>query len=905
MSEDEQVARPSRYRSLRQTISAPSPDNNPRTTNGNHTPDQRHGNSIASSLSRSMSRYRRRAASVTADMDNHAAAKSGLDNAPPVPAIPLSIKRAWTAGPNEDTVKSAAQFRRTEAQQRNARPATDDRDTSPRGAYGSNRGQPVMPKQSMQNGPPPPPPLDVSSEEERKRLLEEQKKKDLQRLEAELESCQRVKTQVHKVRSPVVEKFVALAMGSKGSKDGLLSPAPPITTSARSNTRARSQEPANPLLARIEPGGRGVVPQTDAPTSAINAGDRNVAVRYRHHTFSLHVTPETTPIDLIAQMSSETAYNQEIDPERCLVLEQYGMLGLERRLRRYERVRDILNSWDNDAQNQLAMVIPDSRESHDDLHVGAVADYNQPPPGCQFYMYHSNRPGKWDKRWITLLESGQIVCAKKPNAKTTDKNTVGLCHLSDYDIYTPTESQIRRRIKPPKRYCFAIKSQHKTTLFLNTDNFVQYFSTEDPKAARKFKQRAHIWRSWYLVDRFPEARKKQTGSGLDSKVDTSLGFPPTRNTSTRVDDIAVGDGQRPHVPADTPREPHRDAKRSNKRLSLSGTDIPTQQPNSPPRNADDQRIRRRLSKRENPDNNYHQAFARESEEGFTGGLLGDEYDSRKQALTTTDTRRRPQEPAFTEGPSLLNGRQGPEPAADNTEPPSWFPSAREHTTKQRPDETTVSRPPISGSAPIKRRLSLNAGTSRPNGLASPAIRPSTQHNSQFPDSRTHMQSQPNSPALQPTGLPNFDRNGPPTPLVDLTPKFQEAPQWSKEGKGHGVKPPEGIAHLVDFISAGNGTDPLSNRNIIRRPTTSGTGSQGRTRSMSAATSAGRPLFDDAPAMPALPSRLANAPVQRRGSVRNKEDEQERARQRNREREYRERAAAYNAVPGRTGTLKVV
>lgn len=51
---------------------------------------------------------------------------------------------------------------------------------------------------------------------------------------------------------------------------------------------------------------------------------------------------------------------------------------------------------------------------------------------------------------------------------------------------------------------------------------------------------------------------------------------------------------------------------------------------------------------------------------------------------------------------------------------------------------------------------------------------------------------------------------PPVPLIDLTPKLLEAKQWSKEGKGHGVKAPEGtllveIARSRDLDEFGDGT----------------------------------------------------------------------------------------------------
>ncbi|KAI0865201.1 hypothetical protein F4860DRAFT_348024 [Xylaria cubensis] len=973
MSEDEQaqVLRPSRYRSLRkQTISTPTPPNAMRNAIGNHDPGQQQGNAAGSStISRSMSRYRRRAASVTAGTDNHVAQtmQSGLENAPPVPALPSSLHPAGTDGHHEHVVKSSSaaaqsQLRHTQTQRRARGQTADKYDDHTRATYdGDCNGPAITSGRGRQNGS-----LaqrDVSWEEERDRLLEEQKRKDLQRLEEELESCRRAKAQSHKfIRSPVVEKFMALAKGNKtANHDGMpsSSPASPMMTTTASAgpsaARRPDQEPARtlPAAAHIEPGGRGIVPQKDAPTSASNAGGRNVVVRYRHHhTLSIHVTPETTAVDLLTQASSQAAHDVEIDPERCLVVEQYSLLGLERRLRRYERIRDVMNSWDSDAQNQLAIVWPDPHENHQDLLASAVVESEEPPSGCQLYMYHSSRPGKWNKRWITVLQTGQIVCAKKPNAKATDKDTASLCHLSDYDIYTPTESQMRRHIKPPKRFCFAIKSQHKTTLFLNTDNYVQYFSTEDPAAAHEFKQRAHGWRSWYLVGRHPNAQKKNsndnnysTGSSeikAEYKDTTKTPASPPAHYATpkQSDNAAAADGQRSRVFVDESPysigqfEPLLDLTRFDTRLSQFDKEVPTSQSEPPSRQAADQKVRRRLSKREKPDSSRHPpVFAeRKSEDGFTGGLLGEEYDNRKQALADLDKKKRSPELGFTEGASLLNSQQDPEFAIEKQpESSSWFPSAQEHTATQRPNHQigAATRPPVaSGHGTGGRHYSLSAATHRPTGLGpSSAARSSSTHDSS--SSRTHMQQlHPNPLQSQPTGLASADRHALPKPLVDLTPTFQEPPQWSKEKKGHGVKPPEGLGHLVDFISAGTGTDSTSNRSILRRPTTSGSAPPGRTRSMSAATSSGRPLLDGIPPVPLLPSRIgpesdpnhsrrpAGAPVardgrvERRETVRHRGREQERVRHRSREqeqrdREYREREAAYNAVPGRTGTLKVV
>lgn len=237
-----------------------------------------------------------------------------------------------------------------------------------------------------------------------------------------------------------------------------------------------------------------------------------MTVRCRHHTFYLDVTPETTTVDILAQTSKRMTYDLEISPSTCVVVESYIPLGLERRLRRYEHIRDVMNSWDQDSQNCLVVTVAGPEDDNRDLDVASVPASEQPPSGFQLYMYHSNRPGKWNKRWVTLLENGQIICAKKANVQAADKDASSLCRLSDYDMYTPTEAQMRKHLKPPKKYCFAVKSQQKTTVFMNTENFVQLFCTEDPSVAGCFREHVQGWRSRYLVDRRPEARKKSTVS---------------------------------------------------------------------------------------------------------------------------------------------------------------------------------------------------------------------------------------------------------------------------------------------------------------------------------------------------------------------------------------------------------
>lgn len=105
------------------------------------------------------------------------------------------------------------------------------------------------------------------------RLIAEQKQKDLERLRIQLASSQESPRRSSKPRSPVLEKFVALTKGRK-SKDTVSPSMSPASSSSGSmdNNYAFTELPQPPK--GIQPGGKGAVPQMDAPMSAVNAGDR-------------------------------------------------------------------------------------------------------------------------------------------------------------------------------------------------------------------------------------------------------------------------------------------------------------------------------------------------------------------------------------------------------------------------------------------------------------------------------------------------------------------------------------------------------------------------------------------------------------------------------------------------------
>lgn len=124
------------------------------------------------------------------------------------------------------------------------------------------------------------------------------------------------------------------------------------------NAAIERQRDSKGELLPIRPGGGGIVPGTDAPVSAVNAGDRLVLVEFGRSKRVFPVTPTTTSLDIVK--SASICMSGNINVKSAVLLEYFGTVGVQRPLRRYEYVRNVMNSWDSDKQNSLLLVDPAS-----------------------------------------------------------------------------------------------------------------------------------------------------------------------------------------------------------------------------------------------------------------------------------------------------------------------------------------------------------------------------------------------------------------------------------------------------------------------------------------------------------------------------------------------------------------
>jgi hypothetical protein len=502
----------------------------------------------------------------------------------------------------------------------------------------------------------------------------------------------------------------------------------------------------------------------------------------------LPITPTTTPLMLLK--SASTCLTEPINVRTAVLLESFQKVGLQRPLRNYEHVRDVMNSWDDDKQNDL--VIVDSvadRISQQDLLASHVPDEKPESMGC--YIHYSSKPGKWSKRYFTLRSDGQLVMSKNESSKEKDQENI--CHLSDFDIYTPTERKLSK-IKPPKKICYAVKSQQKSTMFMDESRFVHFFCTNDRNTASLFYKSLQSWRSWYLKHVMGEGLKpkapepKATHALPNRNLLSTMEASHTRNNASVDSHYQLGTfaplldlGQFKTEPKEDTWEPG--SFPDDEPLGRLGTKAMHQRKMStrakapPPISYNLNVIPDTATPQDNRQNSLtHSTTSEENDTFAPTGLLGRKYSQRQRIAAERGEQPQISGQAFTDGPSLLNNMAFTGQLAANDSGLGRRSSARSNGHHRTSSD-------IARSASVRSK---------------------------------------------------------PKPLIDLTPQYREPPQHARKGKGF---IPDGSQPLVenatcitlveDAIKIPSSTDWRA------RPTTArlqghgtyGTGGHERTRSL--------------------------------------------------------------------------
>ncbi|GAM84049.1 hypothetical protein ANO11243_020400 [Dothideomycetidae sp. 11243] len=477
----------------------------------------------------------------------------------------------------------------------------------------------------------------------------------------------------------------------------------------------------------IKQGGGGIVPGIDAPKSAVNSGERRVLIECNTSSLEFPVDLNTTAADLL--QSAANCFSEHIDPKTFVLMEYFNKVGVQRPLRRYEHVRDVMNSWDDELQNYL-IVMPAINSGADPALLQTSNVSRQKPSEQSFVLHYSQKVGKWDRRLLIIRQDGQVVAKKNPN--TADKDAVNVCHLSDYDIYTPTIRQTSKKIRPPKKLCFAIKSQQKSSMFETTTDFVHFFCTAEKDIAIAFYTAVQGWRSWYLVNMMGEGLKKRRSVNATNGVpDRSLSTKQAKHARDMSMESHYQLGSfKPLVETDALNFAQMDLHDNNAvRRNPSHRDSRRNESVVKQVLSDNEPLGKLMEKRASVDGGH-----RNSGTFAQSGLLGRTYSQRQHEQTS---REGVTSQPFTNGPSLLND-------ASLRNDDGLMRTASNRLSRGRPDQNT-------GDAP---RHSVS------------------RHRESLDIQRTNSNRAPHKP------------------LIDLTPTYREPPQHQRKGRGFNVSSPQ-------------------------------------------------------------------------------------------------------------------
>ncbi|TFK73643.1 hypothetical protein BDN72DRAFT_834524 [Pluteus cervinus] len=247
-------------------------------------------------------------------------------------------------------------------------------------------------------------------------------------------------------------------------------PIPPLPTDAMHSPvpPARSQQ--------IVQGG--VVPVSGAPGSQsqrIFIGDMQ-----RFNMVELDAT--TTAGSVIETIEAQGSLKGWAGAGGWMLFEVAQDFGMERPIRSYELLSDVMASWNKDkmVNTFLLKLTPLANP------LSRNAMPSSSPMHTGFVEWESKR-GKWSKRYLQLREHSLWLSKRE-----SKKDETFLCSLSNFDAYYVT-----RPHKAPKQFVFAVKSTDNPSFFENAADYLHVFSCSQ-REGEAWMERILLARSYVL-----------------------------------------------------------------------------------------------------------------------------------------------------------------------------------------------------------------------------------------------------------------------------------------------------------------------------------------------------------------------------------------------------------------------
>ncbi|RPA76870.1 hypothetical protein BJ508DRAFT_310714 [Ascobolus immersus RN42] len=242
---------------------------------------------------------------------------------------------------------------------------------------------------------------------------------------------------------------------------------------------------------------------------ALKEVERFIKVNLEREEIEIPILSDTTA-DLFVQAVLKFR-TVEIGVGKSILIENFNSLGLERPVRSYELMKDVVHGWDMDTQNYMKLHTSPANKT-----VGAVPTTTNQKPFTNSLYFWVHKSKKWKKREVEFNNGGVWLHESGLFNKNDDRTL--LCRMTDWDIYD-IQPHTQRNLKVPKRFSFALKSQEKASFFQDGAEFVYYFATDHQAIYDSWKQHLAAYRSYHLfnVKGLGQGPRSAPGSAPDSR----------------------------------------------------------------------------------------------------------------------------------------------------------------------------------------------------------------------------------------------------------------------------------------------------------------------------------------------------------------------------------------------------
>ncbi|PWW72819.1 hypothetical protein C7212DRAFT_285931 [Tuber magnatum] len=282
------------------------------------------------------------------------------------------------------------------------------------------------------------------------------------------------------------------------TKDVPPAPIPPIPSTAAAPHGGKLTRPSHSSQKSTSKTGRrrgksaGIVGGSSTEEEAGDAARReeNMAQNYDLKV-PVNSSKGTEPVGILNSTDVESFLSHVRPGKQRVVVESWPIFGLQRQVRYFEKLSDVHNTWEIETKCHFRIEKNVWGQTNENLESYAAEG---PSSGVAQFYYYVQADRKWSKRWIKL-DGGAIKISKKD--KPSERDFTQTINLDSFDIYSFVNAfSPESKLKCPTKYCFALKSQHKMSLFGKDSVYCHYFSAESASQLSR----------WFAIIRDSKAR---------------------------------------------------------------------------------------------------------------------------------------------------------------------------------------------------------------------------------------------------------------------------------------------------------------------------------------------------------------------------------------------------------------